>query len=230
MSDKRYTTDELINLLKIDVTAFNQLNKDKPSEVIDLRYANLRYANLRYANLRDANLRGANLRDANLRGANLHGGNLRDANLRGANLHGGNLRDANLRGADLHGGNLRDANLRGANLRYANLRDANLRGANLRYANLHGAVGIYSINNNSLEYGLYGSLHIGENTISLQLSAGCKTRLSVNEFRSLESDFAYSVNVKAYKLAIDYMVASFEMDMDAGKWDYLIEIKERSNE
>ena len=83
--------EDLIQLLKTDVAAFNAYQHETEFAPIDLTHADLTHADLRGADLRGANLRVADLRGADLRGANLRGADLRGANLRGANLTGANL-------------------------------------------------------------------------------------------------------------------------------------------
>ena len=78
--------EELIQLLKTDVAAFNTCRRETEFASIDLTFANLKDANLTRANLRCADLRGANLRGANLTRANLTFADLRCADLRGADL------------------------------------------------------------------------------------------------------------------------------------------------
>ena len=73
--------EELIQLLKTDVAAFNAYRRETEFAPIDLTDADLTDADLTRADLRGADLRGANLRGANLRGANLTGANLTDAKL-----------------------------------------------------------------------------------------------------------------------------------------------------
>ena len=68
--------EDLIQLLKTDVAAFNAYQHETEFAPIDLTHADLTHADLRGADLRGANLRGADLRGANLRGANLTGANL----------------------------------------------------------------------------------------------------------------------------------------------------------
>ena len=53
--------EELIQLLKTDVAAFNTYRRETEFAPIDLTDANLRGANLTRANLTDADLEGANL-------------------------------------------------------------------------------------------------------------------------------------------------------------------------
>ena len=111
--------EELIQLLKTDVAAFNTYRRETEFAPIDLTGTNLTGTNLTGTNLTCAYLRGADLTDADLRGANLEDANLTDADLTCAYLRDADLTDANLRGADLTRANLRGANLRGANLDYS---------------------------------------------------------------------------------------------------------------
>ena len=68
--------EDLIQLLKTDVAAFNAYRRETEFAPIDLTDANLRGANLRGANLTGANLTDANLTDADLTHANLRGADL----------------------------------------------------------------------------------------------------------------------------------------------------------
>ena len=148
-----------IDLLRRDVTKWNQWRKEHPGVAIDLRGAELSGVNLSGANLIKADLSEAELSEANLRGANLIkadlssakligadlinviliGADLSSAKLTGADLIGANLINAILSGADLSGAELRGAELRGADLSEATLKGATLKGATLKGAKLRGA-------------------------------------------------------------------------------------------
>jgi len=136
--------EEQIELLKKDVTAWNQWRAENSSVAIDLQGANLKEANLERANLERANLERANLERANLKEANLIHARLYTAKLTGANLEEANLYEGNLTSANLEGTNLYVANLVGASLLHANLQGADLTCARLERAmllnaNLQGA-------------------------------------------------------------------------------------------
>ena len=63
--------EDLIQLLKTDVAAFNAYRHETEFAPIDLTHADLRGADLRGANLTDADLTRANLTDADLTDADL---------------------------------------------------------------------------------------------------------------------------------------------------------------
>jgi hypothetical protein len=184
---------------------------------------------LRSANLRGANLYGANLYGANLEDANLEDANLEDANLYGANLYGANLEDANLEDANLEDANLEDANLRSANLRSANLYGANLEDANLYGANLDGANGIYSAyapNLSSRGAALTGGVVIKIGKVELRFWAGCKECITAERLLEyVQETHEDNIHAKQYRAAIQFIQACFDADMEAGKWDYLLELE-----
>ena len=78
--------EELIQLLKTDVAAFNAYRRETEFASIDLTVANLRGADLTGANLTVANLRGADLTGANLTYADLTRAGLTRADLTYADL------------------------------------------------------------------------------------------------------------------------------------------------
>jgi len=121
-------TNELIKLLKDDVSAFNEWRKVNPEHEITFTEKNLCCTDLRGANLRGATLLGADLRCANLR----------YSNLRYAKLIGANLSDVELRSADLYEADLSNANLSGVNFSSAHLYSTDLRGADLFGSDLCG--------------------------------------------------------------------------------------------
>jgi uncharacterized protein YjbI with pentapeptide repeats len=135
---------EQLEILKQDVTLWNQWRQANRSTDVDLRQANLREAKLRgadlnHANLENADLIGVDFSFADLSEANLRGAKLVRVNLTGANLAKANLSEAILTRANLHTAQLIDANLFGCSLYLANLDKANLSGANLEYVDFSGA-------------------------------------------------------------------------------------------
>ena len=124
------TKNEMIDLLKSDVKAWNKWRKKSPIPV-DLSESNLSGVNLSWADLHGVDLSWADLYRTNLFGANLSRSNLSHANLSSVTLYYANLSDANLSDANLSHANLYDANLSDTNLYYANLSDANLLGSSL---------------------------------------------------------------------------------------------------
>ncbi len=137
------TKDEMANLLRTDVKAWNRWRSDlldlSPSgasnENIDLSGVNLSGAKLPRAMLNGVNLVGANLDRAHLSMADLT-----HASLAHASLVGAVLINAELAYCTLHGANLERANFGSANLKYAFLGGASLKEADLRYAILERTV------------------------------------------------------------------------------------------
>lgn len=103
------TREELVQLLKTDVKAFNAYREANP----DLR------PDLEATDLRGLNLSGSDLRKSNLSGANLEGADLRKARLQQANLTNVNLRNADLRECSLHAAVMDGCDLSGAHLGFA---------------------------------------------------------------------------------------------------------------
>lgn len=100
--------DDIVSLLRKDVSEFNRLRRDDPEfgPGLDLSGAQLAEAVLIKAdfgrvNLTGANLQGADLSEAALGNAILEGSDLTNANLTGANLHRARLSGANLQGANI---------------------------------------------------------------------------------------------------------------------------------
>lgn len=130
---------EQVDLLKRNVTQWNEWRVQHPEIRPDLSDAKLLDANLGYANLSRADLRNANLLFTNLSEADLHGADLRNARLGSANLSYASLYKTDLGGADLNGARLIFTNLRDAKLLDADLGNADLGRAHLDGADLSGA-------------------------------------------------------------------------------------------
>ena len=93
------TKEEIIELLRTDVQAFNAYRRQLiEQEIYDL---DLSFTNLSGANLRNANLNCANLYYASLSGSNLSGADLGNATLWNADLRNSNLSRVNLSFVDL---------------------------------------------------------------------------------------------------------------------------------
>jgi uncharacterized protein YjbI with pentapeptide repeats len=101
------TKEEMVNLLKTDIVAWNNFRKDNPDAKIDLS--------------------GVNLDDEDLRGADLHNADFRNACIMEANFLKANLKGADFRGADLSC----------TKFSFADLSDADLSGADIRYIKLN---------------------------------------------------------------------------------------------
>ncbi|MEE8442855.1 MAG: pentapeptide repeat-containing protein [Dehalococcoidia bacterium] len=96
---------EIVNLIKTNVTQFNEQRKSDPAlgrgldlSGVDLAGAELSNVDLSRTDLSNANLKGAILKSANLSSANLEGSDLSDTDVDGANLHSARLKGANLKG------------------------------------------------------------------------------------------------------------------------------------
>jgi uncharacterized protein YjbI with pentapeptide repeats len=122
---------DLVNILKQGVAAWNQWRKETQSSLLDHRGIFLADSELR-----DLNLEGANLEYCYLAGAKLGGANLRGANLRGANLEKAQLISTDLSRADLSSAKLYEANFCHAKLEDANLDGAYAKGADFSCAQL----------------------------------------------------------------------------------------------
>ncbi len=132
--------EELVELLKTDVEAFNARGVSEPNLIgANLSRANLSRANLYRADLSGADVTGADLSYANLSGAHLLRTNLSGASLEWARLTVAKLSDANLTQANLHAADLSEARLANANLSGVSLVGAKLVGSYLGGANLDGA-------------------------------------------------------------------------------------------
>lgn len=131
-----------------------------------------------------------------------------------------------LKNANLAGANLRGANLEGANLEDANLAGANLWGANLAGANLEGAFGIYSafaLNMISRQDVLVGAVTITDGKLALKLRAGCFEG-SPDELRAaIVKKHGDNIHAKQYLAAVTFIETCFHADVEAGKWDYLLD-------
>lgn len=152
--------DEMVDLLKRDVAAWNQWRLATNHAPVYLHKADLSEADLTEADLAGAILRGANLNeailcDADLRRADLRGASLSRAILFRADLQGADLRGAHLERAELFRSCLARANLFRANLRDAVLREADLSEANLFRAVLHGT----DLRETNLENANVGGVH-----------------------------------------------------------------------
>lgn len=141
---------EQLEMLKQNVSIWNDWRQRNRSTDIDLRQADLREARLRgvdlsHADLENADLIGVDFSFADLREANLCGTKLVRSNFTGANLTNANLREAILTRANFHNAKLIEANLFGCSLYLANLDDANFSGANLERVDFSGAHLIHTV-------------------------------------------------------------------------------------
>jgi hypothetical protein len=93
---KKLSKSELIDLLKTDISAFNQYRFDTYWCEIDISGTDLRYADLKGANLRIVNLSYSLLNHADLNNADLSGSDLNGADLNGAKLGNADLLGTNL--------------------------------------------------------------------------------------------------------------------------------------
>ena len=145
-----FSKENLIKLLRENITEFNKFREENPEVIInlpkaDLRGANMTGANLMGANLREAKLTRAKLNSAKLENAIMYGAKLNNAKLWSANLNGAKLKNTNLKDAELYRADLSNADLTNADLYNAGLMSAKLEGtifegAKLRQVNLKGAL------------------------------------------------------------------------------------------
>ena len=148
--DEVFSKENLIKLLRENITEFNKFREENPEVIInlpkaDLRGANMTGANLMGANLREAKLTRAKLNSAKLENAIMYGAKLNNAklwyaNLNEAKLKNTNLKDAELYRADLSNADLTNADLYNAGLMSVHMAGAILKGAKLRQVNLRDAI------------------------------------------------------------------------------------------
>lgn len=214
VSDEVMSKENLIKMLRENITEFNNFRQDNLEILINLQNADLRGANMAGANLEDAKLKDANLMGANLRNANLRNANLENAVLTNANLRGAKLIRAKLNRAELENSDLTDANLRYAELWYTNLTgaklkksflkdavlfNANLASADLSDANLNGA----GLVNAKMEGTIFNRAEL----------RGCNIKRGVfdemTDFRDADIDF----------ITIQNLDGSNWTEVDKEKWD-----------
>ncbi|MGK7942269.1 MAG: pentapeptide repeat-containing protein [Crocosphaera sp.] len=133
-------SEEFLELLKKDVTAWNRWRQENSQveinfESVDLSNSHLSQANLKGINFKRSNFGGSDLRQADLSDSCLKGANFEQCDLRNARLKQANLANANLKAVKLS-----DANLISANLSRAIIIDARLMNADLRFTNLSYAI------------------------------------------------------------------------------------------
>ena len=148
--DEVFSKENLIKLLRENITEFNKFREENPEVIInlpkaDLRGANMTGANLMGANLREAKLTRAKLNSAKLENAIMYGAKLNNAKLWSANLNGAKLKNTNLKDAELYRADLSNADLTNADLYNAGLMSVHmagaiLKGAKLRQVNLRDAI------------------------------------------------------------------------------------------
>lgn len=124
VGDEVISKENLIKLLRENITKFNNFRQENPEILI-----NLQNANLMNANLKDANLMNAVLTDANLMNAVLTNANLMNAVLIDVDLMNAVLTDANLMNANLNGAGLMNAKMEGTIFKKAKLRVCNFHNA-----------------------------------------------------------------------------------------------------
>jgi uncharacterized protein YjbI with pentapeptide repeats len=161
---------QLLDILLLGATDWNDWKKKNPGVKSDLRGALLVGANLQGVDLSGADLAGAQLPGAYLDRAQFSGVNLEGAKLFRAHIGAANMTNANLEKADLGGSHLAGADLTGAHLTGAHLRGANLYGANLNGTDFHQAeVGrtIFGNLDLSVAKGLDSVIHAEPSTVGL---------------------------------------------------------------
>lgn len=204
VGDEVMSKENLIKLLRENITEFNNFRQENPEILINLQKADIRGANMAGANLKDANLMGANLRSANLKNALLTNANLRGAKLIQAKLNRAELENSDLTEADLRNAELWHTNLTGAKLKESILKDAVLFNANLASADLSGA--------NLNGAGLMSANMKGTIFYQAELR-GCNIKRAVfdemTDFRDADIDYITIQNLKG----------SNWTDVDKEKWD-----------
>lgn len=163
--------EELIELLKSNIKAFNSYRKEARLDKIDfsgsdlsvanlcradlsnttlrncdLSFSYLHSANLSYADLTDLTLGRADMTEVNLSNAVLDNANLSNTILYGANISGASAKCIILEGSKIRESNLSEADLYGSNLTNLDLSGVNFNKTNLKGANLSGANLSNSIN------------------------------------------------------------------------------------
>ena len=132
--------EKQLELLKLDVEAWNEWRNKYPETKIDLSKADLTGYDLS-----GANLRGAYFRSSTFFKTNFNGANLRDAEFDFAILIDANFCDADLREATFIGANCSRANFTRANLSNSSLISANLIEAKVSGANISNSL-VYGVN------------------------------------------------------------------------------------
>ena len=134
----KMSKDELIQVLRNNVKAWNEYRQEWHDFLPDLSGANLNRVNLSKAYLGEADLSDAFLIEAILKDTDLGHADLSRALLNNADMRSAILNGTNMRGADLRNANLSHASLQRADLREAGLGWVDLRGADLCEADMDG--------------------------------------------------------------------------------------------
>lgn len=187
----------------------------------------------RQADLRGANLSALDLRGVNLLNADLTSANLYMVDLRGASLIFACLRGVNLQGSDLPLVDLMWTDLKDANLSRADLRGIKIEGAYIENVNVINAVGIYSAFGfyTSAQRALYGGLVLVDRKIELRFYMGVKMGIVDDELQRMMEDYAFtSLQKDQCWAAAGFIKRCFNLDMAAGKWDYLVNWKPGVND
>lgn len=116
-----------------------------------------------------------------------------------------------------------------AKLSWAKLSEADLSEANLSWANLLNTPGIYAAfgaGMSSRTDTLRGGVVLHESKIELRFWAGCKECVTADWLRErVKKEHAGSPRETQYMVAITFIEACFESDMQAKRWDYLLDWK-----
>lgn len=161
---------EHLEILKQDVSVWNEWRNSYPEIVPDLAQADLNHSNLRGYVLTEANLCQAQLRGASLVGSALQGANLYNADLLRANFSFAQLQNANLQSTASNGVNFQQSNLTRTDLSHSDVVNANftwaiLHETNLAYAQVGGTT--FGHNDLSTLLGLEMVLHFGPSSIGI---------------------------------------------------------------
>lgn len=101
------------------------------------------------------------------------------------------------------------------------------------FINVMGIYSAFTLNMSSRRDVLLGGVFVINGKIELKLQAGCsilKVDDMIEAVRRNHSARNNTMHYKQYMAAINYIKKSFEVDMDMGKWDYLITSSELNEE
>ena len=198
-----------------------------------LRYVHMINCGMEFADASHANFYHADIQETPMDNTELTGASFQYAEMRRTNFVSASCEKTDFSGADLAKSNFCSAILSNTRFNDADITNCTFENCGFENVDFLEAKGLYTVygpNLSSRTDQLYGGVVIENGRLELRLWAGCQGPIEAEELlEAVIETHGSNVHARQYKAAIKCIQKMFKVDMEDGKWNYLLTLTDPSN-
>lgn len=211
-----------------------------------LRYVSLKNTSVKLTIIRKSDLSHCNIEDSNFEGSNIQNCFMNYALIKISKFENCLFEETTMNYSILENVTFEDSTFSSVGFKVSELINVKFSQSTLKlvefeeatlikviFIDVMGTYSAFTLNMSSRRDVLLGGVFVINGRIELKLQAGCsilKVDDMIEAVRKNYSTRDNTMHYKQYMAAINYIKKSFEVDMDMGKWDYLITSSELNEE